>query len=189
MPSPYGRCRTLISITLTIFHSNCQNTFLTFISQFFYGATFYVAVGSDSFDSLVVHMKHAQNGHFLSIHKWCTIGRMHSIVFLWLKWNMDVKYITYWQTSNTINTVTSELSVEKCRYCMLDLLYKGCLAHWSFANAVTLTFGLQVIALPSFMWVYEKFYFHQSLNQYASKEFISCQNVGSLRGLFTVFLV
>ncbi len=43
-------------------------------------------------------------------------------------------------------------------------------------KAVTLTFGSQVKALPSFMsfmWVYEKFYFCQSPNQYAANDFIS----------------
>ena len=62
---------------------------------------------------------------------------------------------------------------------MLDAHYKGCLADRKDVNAVTLTFGSQVKALPSFMWVYEKFYFCQSLNQYAANYFISAIEYGS----------
>ncbi len=37
---------------------------------------------------------------------------------------------------------------------MLDAHYKDCLAHRKNVNVVTLTFGSQVKALPSFMLVY-----------------------------------
>ena len=47
-----------------------------------------IGVAPDIFHLLVVHMEHAQNGHFLSVFggAWA-----HSIVFLWLTMNMEIK--------------------------------------------------------------------------------------------------